>query len=58
MATFLDVSCSLDNSNLLSLVPEISRVRHQELFFCQFSQLIKKHHFFCETLNGIGNFAC
>ena len=57
MVNFLDVHCSLDSSNLLCLVPDVSRVKHQGPFSGQLCQLKKGHHlrFLCKNSNGIGN---
>ena len=44
MAKPLHADCQLGNSNLLCMVLDVSHVRHQALFSCQFYHLNKGHH--------------
>ena len=55
MVNFLDVQCSLENSNLFCVFPDVSRVKHQGLFLVKFLSWRRDTTFciFCKTLNSI-----
>ena len=53
IANNLDVHCSLDNSYLFCVAPDVSHVRHQGLFFCQACQLKEGHHPFPSSVRLI-----